>query len=81
MPSDFIKRDETRIFHVEDSSAILQVAYNINVQQLAIIFNDGETVVYDNVPLAVYKEMLVAKSVGQYYNDNVRETFETIEYE
>lgn len=79
MTEEQIRRNETRTFTVEDSSAIQKVAYNVGSQELAIMFTNGSTTVYQDVPKGIYVNMLTAKSVGAYYNSYIVDTYESLE--
>ena len=57
-----------------ESSHISDVDYEDGV--LTIQFKDGGTYNYFDVPAGIYQEMVSAPSVGRFFKDNVKGTFE-----
>ena len=49
-----------------DSSMIHAVGYDAKAKSLEVVFNSGNTYVYEGVPRNVYKELLAADSKGRY---------------
>ena len=54
------------------SSSIADVAYEPSTSTLGIRFHAGREYLYFSVPRCVYEELLVADSVGRYFNQRVR---------
>ena len=81
MSSELIQREEVRSFKVEDSDAIKFVSYAVNTQDLMVVFTSGSNLMYQNVPEGIYLDMLRAKSIGNYYNNNVRDVYESQQME
>ena len=77
--SETLQRQEIRRFDADDSSAIRTVSYAVTDQTLYVEFTNGGTALHVNVPIGIYKDMLVAKSLGGYYQNNVREAYDTVE--
>ncbi len=58
------------------SSAIEQVSYDPDAHTLIATFRDsGRTIVYADVPEEVYDSLLFSKSLGAYFNANIRDRF------
>ena len=81
MESPIIQRQEVRYFTVEDSSAISKVSYACNDHTLMITFTNGKNVLHTDVPPGIFTNLLQAKSVGGFYNDAVRDVYDTVEQE
>lgn len=58
-----------------DSSFIQHVSWDSDFNNLAIQFNTGTVWIYYNVPENVYKSLLKAKSVGAYFNKEIRDNY------
>jgi hypothetical protein len=54
------------------SSNIAAVGYDEEKKELTIQFHSGGTYVYDDVEKEVHQKMLLAGSVGQYFQQNVK---------
>jgi len=54
------------------SSNILEVGHDEDTNTLVVVFKNGSSYEYDNVPKAVYSEMINSDSVGKYYSSNIR---------
>jgi hypothetical protein len=52
------------------------VIYEDDKQLLTIEFKRGGRYEYENVPPEVYNSLIVAKSAGQFFNENIRDNFE-----
>ena len=81
MSSEFITRKEVRSFSVEDSDTITSVSYAVDSQDLMIEFTSGSTLIHQNVPIGIYLDLMRAKSIGGYYNNNVRDVYESQQVE
>jgi hypothetical protein len=57
------------------SSAIASVDYENGY--LTVVFRDGTSYIYKNVPQSVYEELVVAGSAGAYFNRNIRDSYDT----
>jgi hypothetical protein len=55
-----------------ESSAIARVAYDPPDASLYLEFRDGAICQYSNVPLAVYRDLIGARSKGAYFNRQIR---------
>lgn len=84
--SDIIKRKEIRTCLIEDSDAISKIGYIEADQLLQIEFkkegkhqNHYRMAYFDGVPVHVYQEFVNAKSVGEYFNSNIKDHFEEVE--
>lgn len=49
-----------------ESSMIHAVGYDSKTRTLEVVFNSGDTYVYEDVPQKVYKGLMAAGSKGQY---------------
>jgi hypothetical protein len=58
------------------SSMLAQVAYDESVQTLEVLFRNGRTYLYFDVPPEVWRELIAAEaggsSAGEYFNQNIR---------
>jgi hypothetical protein len=62
--------------HRIQSLAIESVAYDEAAQLLRAKYRgDGETVIYENVPQAVYDSLIFADSIGGFFRDHIEGRF------
>ena len=54
------------------------VGYNEKRQVLEVEFQSGKIYQYLDVPPAIYKELSDAESKGQYFNSEIRDTYEFV---
>jgi KTSC domain-containing protein len=62
-------------FQRVQSSTMTFVRYHDDTRELDITFMSGETYRYLNVPLEVYVDFLDAESKGEFFNNNIKNTF------
>jgi hypothetical protein len=62
-------------FQSVQSSTVRSVRYDHDTRALDITFIGGKTYRYLNVPLDVYVAFIGAKSKGEFFNDNIKDTF------
>lgn len=55
------------------SQLISAVEYIVSTKQLGVEFASGKQYVYEGVTPAEYTELVNAQSVGQYFNENIRD--------
>ena len=55
------------------SQLISAVEYVASTKQLGVEFASGKKYVYEGVTPAEYTELVNASSVGQYFNENIRD--------
>jgi hypothetical protein len=80
--TDLIIRKEIRICVIDDSDAISKIGYIETDQLLQIEFKgNGKTSYFANVPVHIYQEIINAKSVGEYFNTHIKDTYEEAEVE
>lgn len=60
------------------SKAFKDVSYDPKDRVLTIIFNDGGVFLYQDLPKAVYEELLAAKSMGSYFNREIRPNYRAV---
>lgn len=58
------------------SSAIAAVGYDPLTQRLKIRFVQGHAYDYFGVPQHVHDGLMQAPSIGQYYNDHIRDRYQ-----
>ena len=64
-----------------DSSAISRVEYDPAEQKLIVTFRpSGETYAYLQVPQQTYDDLLSADSIGRFFNEHVRDSYEHARY-
>lgn len=57
------------------SSNLASVGYDEGPQTLEVQFNRGTVYQYFGVPKVLYELLMVASSVGQFFNANIRDVF------
>lgn len=57
------------------SSAIAAIDYDERTSQLSIRFHETGLYTYYGVPSHLYEAMLHARSVGRFFNDNIRDRY------
>ena len=62
--------DQEIEMHAVKSSMIKKIGY-LN-KYLLVQFNSGPTYAYENVSNEVYQQLIGAKSIGQYFYNNIR---------
>lgn len=60
--------------HVE-SSVMTYVEYNEGARELDIVFMSGKRYRYLDVPRKVYTALLEADSKGEFFNDEIRDSY------
>lgn len=65
--------------HQVDSSVIVAVGYDDGSGILEVVFRTGRTYRYFRVPAAEYDALLHAKSIGSYFNREIRPRYEAME--
>jgi hypothetical protein len=60
------------------SSVIAAVDYDPDTRQLRVEFHNGRLYRYDNVPPLEVAGMLVAESVGSYFNRRIRKRYKGV---
>ena len=55
-----------------ESSAIARLGYSANESKLYVLFKSNEIYIYHNVPLQEYNDLLLAESIGSYYNHCIK---------
>ena len=56
---------------IVESSMIHAVGYDPKKRVLEVVFNNGQTYCYEDVPPKVYKELMEAESKGRYMNAEI----------
>lgn len=68
----------TRTVQIGDSWSIQSIAYDKENKRLRIHFSTTDTVwVYENVPPEIFMKLILADSVGECFNTQVRDHFPT----
>ncbi len=62
-----------------DSSVIVAVGYDDSAGILEVVFRTGRTYRYFRVPESVYDGLLHAKSIGAYFNRQIRPRYRGME--
>lgn len=63
------------VFSPESSSVIRHFAWDSSTNCLAIMFHSGTVWIYQNISDQCYKEFREAKSLGSYFNKNIRDVY------
>jgi hypothetical protein len=58
-----------------ESSSVARVGYDHATEEAYVEFHGGGLYAYRGVPLAVYDELLEAKSKGTYVNEEIKPRF------
>jgi hypothetical protein len=61
-----------------DSSFITNVSWDDDTEFLLVKFNSGTTWIYYGVSQDVYNRLIKSISVGEYFNKNIRNKFESV---
>ena len=61
-----------------DSSMIHAVGYDRKTRTLEVVFNNGRTYLYEDVPPEEYKGLMEASSKGQYMLNNIIDTYSCV---
>jgi hypothetical protein len=64
-----------------ESTTMRSVGYDRTEQVLEVEFQSGAVYQYLNVPPAISKELLDAESKGQYFNSEIRDSYEFVRVE
>jgi hypothetical protein len=62
-----------------DSSVIIAVGYDDGSAILEVVFRTGRTYRYFRVPPAAYRALMHAKSIGAYFNREIRPRYRGVE--
>lgn len=57
------------------STNIAEVGYDESQRILEVLFSNGSIYQYFEVPLQIFNELIMASSVGQYINANIKGHF------
>lgn len=58
--------------YAPDSSALSDLSYNQNNEDLLIEFTSGDKFIYHGIPGPVWNGLIEARSAGSYYHANIR---------
>lgn len=68
-----IKKGISNLLTAElESSHLLEAKYDVGEQELFITFKGNATYCYFDVPAEIFCRLVVAESVGKYFNSNVK---------
>lgn len=62
-----------------DSSSVRAVGYDSATFELEVEFHNGRTYRYRRVPVAAYRLLLLAPSIGEFVNKQIKPRFEAKE--
>jgi len=62
-----------------DSSSVTQIGYDPATWELEVAFRSGRTYRYQQVPVAAYRLLLQAPSIGRFVNEQIKPRFEASE--
>jgi len=57
------------------SSSLHSVAYNKKAEILEVAMKNGKLYRFSQVPATFWKELMIAKSIGKYFFNNIKDTF------
>ena len=64
------------VIETPGSSMLARFSYDVKEQVLAVEFKHGRRYEYYDVPEAVFKQMVEARSKGRFFQDNIRDDYE-----
>lgn len=64
-----------------ESSAVATVGYDRDRELLRILYRNGKTYDYLNVPPEVHQELVTASSIGKYVNEVIKPNYEAVRVE
>jgi hypothetical protein len=62
-----------------ESSSVRSIGYDPATFELEIEFHSGRAYCYQRVPVAAYRLLLRARSIGQFVNEQIKPRFEAKE--
>lgn len=62
----------------QTSSFIRYIAYDVNSCRLAVTFKSLTLWIYHDVPFEVYQSLILSESIGNYFNKNIRNIYNSI---
>lgn len=65
--------------HQVDSSVIVAIGYDDGSKILEVVFRTGRTYRYFRVPPSAFQALLKAKSIGGYFNKEIRPRYRGVE--
>ncbi|HEV7680797.1 MAG TPA: KTSC domain-containing protein [Pyrinomonadaceae bacterium] len=68
-------------FKSVNSSMLRKVRYDPRQRFLDVVFRTGETYRYKDVPLAEYRKLMEAESIGRYMQQHIIDHYETLRLE
>jgi hypothetical protein len=72
---DGTREERSGRFQRVQSSTVRSVRYDHDARALDITFMSGKAYRYLDVPLEVYIDFIDAESKGEFFNDNIKDTF------
>ena len=60
------------------SSVIKHISYDQDRTEVYVTFNSGASYTYLRVPEQVYEDWLAAASIGEYFNEHIRDQYECV---
>ena len=57
------------------SSVVASVGYDADTRTMEVEFNTGRTYQYFEIPSDVHASLVSAKSIGQYFNTQIRDRY------
>ena len=67
-----------KVHYFRDSSVLDMCIFDANKSDLLVIFKSKAAWLYKKVPENVYREFIEAHSSGKFFNDNIRNTYESV---
>jgi len=65
----------TKIINEIQSSNIQRTEYDTQSKDLIVVFNNGLTYSYENVPHQLYTQFRLSESQGKFFNSKIAKTF------
>lgn len=67
--------------HEVTSSNVAEIGYDPDSLDLMVVFKSGRRYLYNGVPPTEFENLWSAQSVGNYFNKNIRDRYQTTELE
>ena len=66
------------VHYFKDSSTLFMCAWDLNSNDLMVVFNSKAVWLYKKVPSYVHQEFIDAHSAGAYFNKNIRNMYHSL---
>jgi hypothetical protein len=57
------------------SSSVTEIGYDVNTMTLEVVFRNGTTYQYFDVPESLYEGLKTSESVGKFLNEQIKNSY------